>query len=139
MLEKLRPFASQHSQALLSQKAHYLRLLEEERKQNLQLRLEQSLWQEGAAKIKDNIVFAMKLQSTAELPYVRKIARLKADNKSLRRMCGVPLLEDTDDESSDDEVQKEEQGKISAKQSPNQKGKEMLELEKGGKEKLEIR
>jgi PAB1-binding protein PBP1 len=99
-LDKLRPFAQAHAQALLAQKAHYLTLLDHERSQNLELRLEQSQWQEKAKEIKDMMVEAMKFQSESEIGYVGKIARLKADNRSLRRICGVPLQEDSEDDEA---------------------------------------
>jgi hypothetical protein len=67
------------------------------------LRTEQSQWQEKARECKDMLVEALKAQSESEVGYVRKIAALKADNRSLRRICGVPLLEDS-------EAEEEEQG-----------------------------
>ncbi|TID18468.1 hypothetical protein E6O75_ATG06544 [Venturia nashicola] len=104
LMDKVRPFAQQHAQALLSQKAHYLRLIEEERNQNLELRLEQTRFQESASRINENLKEAMKALMEAELPYIRKIAALKADNKALRRICGVPLMDDSDDDDEEAEV-----------------------------------
>lgn len=46
----------------------------------------------------------MKALTEAELPYIRKIAGLKADNKALRRICGVPLMDDSDDDGEEEEV-----------------------------------
>lgn len=45
------------------------------------------------------MVEAGRLQSESELPYLRKIRGLKMDNRSLRRLCEVPLGEDSDDEA----------------------------------------
>lgn len=102
-MEKLRPFAAQHNQALLSQKAHYLRLIEDERQQNLDLRLEQSRWQESLGRLNENLRLALIAQTEAELPYLRKITKLKGENRSLRRICGVASLEDSDEESEGEE------------------------------------
>lgn len=46
----------------------------------------------------------MKALTEAELPYIRKIAGLKTDNKALRRICGVPLMDDSDDDGEEEEV-----------------------------------
>jgi len=132
-MDKVRPFAQQHSQALLSQKAHYLRLIEAERSQNLELRLEQTRWQESASRINENLKEAMKALTEAELPYIRKIAALKADNKSLRRICGVPLMDDSDEDEEEDEVVEEARenvnGVVVQHESPGQ-------MEQVGREKM---
>lgn len=131
-MDKVRPFAQQHSQALLSQKAHYLRLIEEERNQNLELRLEQTRFQESASRINDNLKEAMKALTEAELPYIRKIAALKADNKALRRICGVPLMDDSDDDGEEEEIVETKEnvnGVIVQHESP-------LQMEQVGRDKI---
>ncbi|RDI83445.1 hypothetical protein Vi05172_g6586 [Venturia inaequalis] len=132
LMDKVRPFAQQHSQALLSQKAHYLRLIEEERNQNLELRLEQTRFQESASRINDNLKEAMKALTEAELPYIRKIAALKADNKALRRICGVPLMDDSDDDGEEEEIVETKEnvnGVIVQHESP-------LQMEQVGRDKI---
>jgi hypothetical protein len=44
------------------------------------------------------VVEALKAQSAMETGYVKKIAALRSDNRSLRRICGVPLMEESEDE-----------------------------------------
>jgi hypothetical protein len=114
-MDKLRPFAQQHNQALLSQKAHYLRLIEDERQQNLELRLEQSRWQESLGRLNDNFRCALIAQTAGETPFLKKISALKAENASLRRMCGAPKLEDSDEEEDEDDVKLDE-GEIQVQQ-----------------------
>jgi hypothetical protein len=108
LMEKLRPFAQQNSQALLAQKAHYLRLIEDERQQNLELRLEQSRWQESLGRLNENLRCALIAQTAGESPFLKKIAALKAENASLRRMCGAPKLEDSDEEEEDEDERLDE-------------------------------
>lgn len=124
----MRPFAQSHAQALLAQKAHYLALLEQERSQNLELRLEQSRWQEKAKEIKDMMVETLKSQSESEVGYVKKIARLKADNRSLRRICGVPLMEDSEDDEAavDSAAAERSRARESVRQSPEQERNEVV-------------
>jgi hypothetical protein len=134
-LDKLRPFAQSHAQALLAQKAHYLSLLDTERSANLQLRLEQSQWQEKAAEIKGMLVKAMHLQSESEIGFVTKIARLKTDNRSLRRICGVPLIDDSeDDEAAEANEARSQIREAASRQSPEQGRNEEVAVMAGGGE-----
>ncbi|KIW00303.1 hypothetical protein, variant [Verruconis gallopava] len=135
-LDKLRPFTQSHAQALLAQKAHYLNLLEQERHQNLELRMEQSRWQQKAKEVKDMLVEAMKLQSQSEIGYVKKIAALKADNRSLRRICGVPLMDDSDDDSDDSPDRL--LARDSARQSPQQGRSEAEGVAQGEERRITI-
>jgi hypothetical protein len=82
------------------------------------LRIEQSKWQEKAKEIKDMMIEATKLQSESEKGYVTKIARLKADNRSLRRICGVPLMEDSEDDEAAAAAAGRSQVRESVRQSP---------------------
>ncbi|KAF2397742.1 hypothetical protein EJ06DRAFT_532734 [Trichodelitschia bisporula] len=102
ILEKLRPYAHQQQQASIMQKAHYLKLIEDERQQNLELRLEQQRWQAGLGNVAENLRLALKAQADAELPYVKKIASLKAENRTLRRLCNLPPMEDSDDDDEEE-------------------------------------
>lgn len=121
-LDRLRPFAQSHAQALIAQKAHYLSLLEQERTANLELRLEQSRWQEKAREVKDMMVESLKAQGEMEGGYKRKIARLRSDNRSLRRICNVPLLEESEEDEEKNGVATLESAQgvreHSARQSP---------------------
>lgn len=104
-LDKLRPFAQQHTSALNAQKAHYLNLIEEERRQNLELRLEHQRWQQGLGKVAEHAREALKAQSEAELPWIERLAGLKAENRTLRRLCGLPIGEESDDEEELHDIQ----------------------------------
>jgi hypothetical protein len=102
MMDKLRPFAQQHTQALANQKAHYLRLIEDERQQNLELRLEQSRWQESLGRLNENLRLALIAQTEGEGANVRKIAALRTQNASLRRKANLPPMSDSDEEDDDE-------------------------------------
>lgn len=68
------------------------------------------------------VVEALKAQSESEVGYMRKIAALKNDNRSLRRICGVPLMEDSEDEGEGgvETLEGRAQVQASARQSPEQ-------------------
>jgi len=104
-LDKLRPFAQQHASALNAHRAHYLNLIEEERRQNLELRLEHQKWQQGLGMVAESAREALKAQSEAELPWIERLAGLKAENRVLRRLCGLPVGEESDEEEELQDVQ----------------------------------
>ncbi|KAK8184601.1 hypothetical protein BC567DRAFT_140483, partial [Phyllosticta citribraziliensis] len=98
ILEKLRPFTFRHEQAILALHSHYNTLLEKERQQNLELRLEHQEWQAGLGRAAQFARAALKESSEASLPHERKIKELKAENKLLRRLAGWEEVSDSDDE-----------------------------------------
>lgn len=98
ILEKLRPFAFRHEQAILALHSHYNSLLEKERQQNLELRLEHQEWQAGLGRAAQFARAALKESSEASLPHERKIKELKAENKLLRRLAGWEEVSDSDED-----------------------------------------
>jgi hypothetical protein len=102
---KLRPYATHHTQALESQKAHYLSLLETERSQNLDLRLEVSRLQDGLGKVLSLVRAAEQEENGKERRFVRQLAGVKAENRVLRGVCGVEV----EPESSESESEGEEE------------------------------
>lgn len=98
ILEKLRPFTFRHEQAILALHTHYNNLLEKERQQNLELRLEHQEWQAGLGRAATFARAALKESSEASLPHERKIKELKAENKLLRRLAGWEEVSDSDDD-----------------------------------------
>jgi len=101
LLQKLRPYATHHTQALDAQKAHYLSLLDSERKTNLELRCEITRLQQGMADVLGWVREADKLQQERERGWVKRVAGLRAENRVLRGVSGVGGAESS--ESSEDE------------------------------------
>lgn len=112
-LDKLRPYAAQHASALNAQRSHYLQLIEVERRQNLELRLEHQRWQQGLGSVAENAREALKAQGESELPWMERIAGLEAENRGLRRLCGLEV-EDSEDEGPTQE------GDIASQGSPEE-------------------
>lgn len=108
ILEKIRPFAYTHAQALNAQKAHYTALLEQERQQNLELRLEHQEWQAGMGRVAEYARLAFRHANDRGLPCVRRIAALKNERRLLRRLAGWEEAVDSSDEEDEEELRKEE-------------------------------
>ncbi len=103
VLDKLRPYAYQHTQAIIALHKHYKNLLEQERQTSLTLRIQHSEWQAGLSRAAEYARLALREHSNSTLPYIRKIAGLKTENRVLRSLCGWESASD----SSDDEAEKE--------------------------------
>jgi hypothetical protein len=99
ILDKLRPYAFNHQQAIIAIHKHYNALLEQERQEKLEQSLEHARWQAGLGKVAEYARQALVTQTDENLPYVTKIAELKHENKILRRLVGWEEGSD----SSDDE------------------------------------
>jgi len=54
--------------------------------------------------VAENAREALKAHSESELPWLERIAGLEAENRSLRRLCGLEV-EDSEDEVPEVEVQ----------------------------------
>ncbi|KAF2817723.1 uncharacterized protein BDZ99DRAFT_405596 [Mytilinidion resinicola] len=101
VLDKLRPYAYNHTQAILALHKHYQHLLEQERATSLELRLEHAEWQAGLGRVADYARLALKAQNEGDLPAARKIQDLKAENRVLRRLAGWQDASDSEEEEAE--------------------------------------
>ncbi|ORX92443.1 hypothetical protein BCR34DRAFT_500735 [Clohesyomyces aquaticus] len=102
LLDKLRPYAYNQTQAMVALHKHYQTLIEQERAISMQLRLEHAEWQAGLGRVAEYARMALKVQSDGELPYKRERKELKEENRVLRRLAG---WEEKKEDSSDEEDQ----------------------------------
>ena len=104
ILDKLRTYAYNHTHALIALHAHYNSLLTVERNTNLELRLEHQGWQAGLARVAEYARVALREQADGKLPYLRRIAALKAENRVLRSLAGWEAGSEGDGSESGSEV-----------------------------------
>ena len=104
ILDKLRTYAYNHTNTLIALHAHYNGLLTAERNTNLDLRLEHQSWQAGLARVADYARVALREQADARLPYLRRIAALKGENRVLRSLAGWEVGPEGEGSESDSEV-----------------------------------
>lgn len=102
LLDKLRPYAYNQTQAMVALHKHYQDLLEKERATSMQIRLEHAEWQAGLGRVAEYARLALKVQSEEELPYKTELKDLKEENRVLRRLAG---WEERQDDSSDEEAE----------------------------------
>ena len=87
--------------------AHYNALLEASRNETLQAQLTHQAWQASVSRVAEGVGLAYREESDKSLPYRRRIAALKEENRLLRIKAGW----DPPTDSSEDEEQDEDEGK----------------------------
>ncbi|KAF2658635.1 hypothetical protein K491DRAFT_592522 [Lophiostoma macrostomum CBS 122681] len=102
LLDKLRPYAYNQTQAILALHKHYQTLIEQERATSMQVRLEHAEWQAGLGRVAESARLALKAQTENEIPYRRELKEVKEENRVLRRLAG---WEEKADDSSDEEAE----------------------------------
>lgn len=88
LLDKLRPYAYNATQANLALHKHYQGLLEQERATSMQLRLEHAEWQAGLGRVAEYARGALRVQGESERGLRGEIKGLKEENRVLRRLAG---------------------------------------------------
>ncbi|KAF2689259.1 hypothetical protein K458DRAFT_413553 [Lentithecium fluviatile CBS 122367] len=101
LLDKLRPYAYNQTQAILSLHKHYNGLLDQERATSMQLRLEHAEWQAGLGRVADYARGALATSGEVERGLKGEIRELREENRVLRRLAGWE--ERKGGESSDEE------------------------------------
>ncbi|KAG8626721.1 hypothetical protein KVT40_005666 [Elsinoe batatas] len=81
--------------------AHYLNLLSASHNETVQAQLTHQAWQASLQRVSENVRFAYRDKTEQALPYMKKIAGLKEENRLLRQKVGW-------DPPSDSEVEGEE-------------------------------
>lgn len=104
LLDKLRPYAYNQTQAIISLHKHYQGLLDQERSVSVQLRLEHSEWQAGLGRVAEYARGALAAQDGSERAFRSEIAALKEENRVLRRLAGWE--EKSDDSGEEEEIER---------------------------------
>jgi len=88
LLDKLRPYAFNQTQAILSLHKHYNGLLDQERATSMQLRLEHAEWQAGLGRVAEYARGALATSGEVERGLKGDIRELREENRVLRRLAG---------------------------------------------------
>ncbi|KAM0720085.1 hypothetical protein Q7P37_004221 [Cladosporium fusiforme] len=98
--ERIRNYVFQQNDYIASIHKHYTHLLQESRGETVQAQQIHQDWQRGLSKLNDELRRAVQSREEEKLPYTRKVAALKEENRVLRGLAGWKPAED---DSSDDE------------------------------------
>jgi hypothetical protein len=95
---KVRDYTSQCQTAMFSWHHHYLDLLQKEKDANFAMRMEHSKWQEGLGKVLEYSRESLRARGMEIEPYEQERAELRVQNRCYRRLLGLSVAEDEDDE-----------------------------------------
>ncbi|KAK6007123.1 hypothetical protein QM012_006131 [Aureobasidium pullulans] len=98
---QIREYAHSHQTATIALHAHYNSLLETSRNETIQAQLTHQAWQASLMRLSENLRQAQRAHEEGSLPYRRRIAALKEENRILRAKAGWEPASDS--EGSDDE------------------------------------
>lgn len=102
--ERIRNYVFQQNDYITSIHKHYTNLLQESRGETVQAQQIHQDWQRGLSKLNEELRRAVKSREDQKLPFTRKVAALKEENRVLRGLAG---WEPAEDDSSDDEEEVE--------------------------------
>lgn len=129
--ERIRNYCFEQQNHVIALHQHYTTLLAASRNETLQAQLTHQQWQGSLQKVSEGVRMALKERTEEVLPYKRRIAALKEENRLLRAKVGWdPPEESEDDEESvgDEGVGLEEKrGRTGVQQSAPEPRHEGLE------------
>ena len=96
-----RVLLTQNSKAL---HAHYNSLLETSRNETIQAQLTHQAWQASLLRLSEYLRLAQRAHEEGSLPYRRRIAALKEENRILRAKAGWEPASESEDSNDEDDV-----------------------------------
>ncbi|KAG9616149.1 hypothetical protein KCV04_g15929, partial [Aureobasidium melanogenum] len=84
--------------------AHYNSLLETSRNETIQAQLTHQAWQASLLRLSENLRLAQSAHEEGTLPYRRRIAALKEENRILRAKAGWEPASDSENSDDEDDV-----------------------------------
>ena len=89
---------------ILALHAHYNSLLETSRNETIQAQLTHQSWQASLLRLAENLRLAHSAHEEGSLPYRRRIAALKEENRILRAKAGWEPASDSENSEDEDDV-----------------------------------
>ncbi|KAH0368688.1 hypothetical protein KCU65_g3894, partial [Aureobasidium melanogenum] len=97
-------YAHSHQSATIALHAHYNSLLETSRNETIQAQLTHQAWQASLLRLSENLRGAQAAHEEGTLPYRRRIAALKEENRILRAKAGWEPASDSENSDDEDDV-----------------------------------
>ncbi|KAH0304401.1 hypothetical protein KCU71_g10251, partial [Aureobasidium melanogenum] len=101
---QVREYAHSHQSATIALHAHYNSLLETSRNETIQAQLTHQAWQASLLRLSENLRLAQSAHEEGTLPYRRRIAALKEENRILRAKAGWEPASDSENSDDEDDV-----------------------------------
>lgn len=98
--ERIRNYCFEQQNHVIALHQHYTTLLASSRNETLQAQLTHQQWQSSLQKVSEGVRMALKERTEETVPYRRRVAALKEENRVLRAKVGWDPPEDSEDEES---------------------------------------
>ncbi|KAI4760682.1 hypothetical protein E4T51_06344 [Aureobasidium sp. EXF-12344] len=102
--QQIREYATSHQSATIALHAHYNSLLETSRNETIQAQLTHQAWQASLMRLSEYLRLAQRAHEEGSLPYRRRIAALKEENRILRAKAGWEPASDSENSDDEDDV-----------------------------------
>ncbi|GIZ39851.1 hypothetical protein CKM354_000321800 [Cercospora kikuchii] len=101
--ERIRQYCFEQQNHIIALHQHYTSLLSQSRSETVEAQLTHQAWQAGLQRLSGSVREALKSRQEEGMPYKRRIAALKEENRVLRKMVGWEAPVDSEDEEELDE------------------------------------
>ncbi|KEQ77685.1 hypothetical protein M436DRAFT_36916 [Aureobasidium namibiae CBS 147.97] len=101
---QIREYATSHQSATIALHAHYNSLLETSRNETIQAQLTHQAWQASLLRLSEYLRLAQRAHEEGSLPYRRRIAALREENRILRAKAGWEPASDSENSDDEDDV-----------------------------------
>lgn len=110
-VEKTRNYVFQQNEYIISLHQHYTALLQEARKETIDVQLIHQAWQASLSRLDTELKRAVKAREQEKDPFRRRIAMLKEENRVMREKLGWEKIVHESDEEDDDELSSIDRGR----------------------------
>ncbi|EME87972.1 uncharacterized protein MYCFIDRAFT_101065, partial [Pseudocercospora fijiensis CIRAD86] len=97
---RIRQYCFEQQNHIIALHQHYTQLLSQSRSETVEAQLTHQAWQAGLQRLSEGVRAAMKARDDEGMPYKKRIAALKEENRVLRQKVGWEPLMDSDEEES---------------------------------------
>ncbi|TIA16225.1 hypothetical protein D6C80_04680 [Aureobasidium pullulans] len=102
--QQVQEYSRSHQSATIALHAHYNSLLETSRNETIQAQLTHQAWQASLLRLSEYLRLAQRAHEEGSLPYRRRIAALKEENRILRAKAGWEPASESEGSDDEDDV-----------------------------------
>ena len=101
----MRQYCFEQQNHIVALHQNYQQALAQSRSETMEAQLTHQGWQASLQRLSEGVRAALKAREEEGMPYKRRIAALKEENRVLRAKAGWEPLQDSEDEDSDEIVE----------------------------------
>ncbi|CAK4032852.1 Hypothetical predicted protein [Lecanosticta acicola] len=101
--DRIRQYCFEQQNHIIALHQHYTQMLTQARSETIEAQLTHQAWQAGLKRVSEGVRMALKSREEEGMPYKRRIAALKEENRVLRMKAGWGPPVDSDEEDGEAE------------------------------------